>query len=560
MNKIIPDLNPKNLFKAIFTLYMLVGMHFNMEHVGGYGLYLPFNIIGWMFVSLLIGLGLWQIGKTGKILFSQFHCLSWIGFGLMCLPLLYPNNEHADLAIMRLLGLGGGLLLYLSFQQFRFKKIDLYWFFYILLGGVLIQTFHGLSEHFLPIESWLRISIERSFGVLRQNNIMATFLVTGAAVSLFLLLNDKSVDGSLGKQVMIYSIPLLTSAFFLPLQSRTGYLTFIIALGLLLLFGLQKQKKKQVAIWLGLVLIGLLIGFKTPYESRPAKALDYSENTRMVTYQLTTELIKNNPLFGVGYGNFLTAFRLHYAERKQEEPSLKTIGNSNMDHPHNETLFWMVEGGIIPLAGLLIIAGGFLIMLWKVKQKKAWAMAGLITPILIHTQLELPFYLSLIHWFIFIFLLYCMDEEYGIWHEAKIRLTVFIRIVAILLPIIIISYMATTLQTARAITRFERTGFSKPSLLVSVNNPRAWQKKYETLVMKLDLGIAKQTKDYKKLKDYIDWAEGYVKHSPYLFIYYDLATAYQTMGNKEKAWEIYRYAQYLYPGAKWRDELNSKGN
>ena len=65
---------------------------------------------------------------------------------------------------------------------------------------------------------------------------------------------------------------------------------------------------------------------------------------------------------------------------------------------------------------------------------------------------------------------------------------------------------------------------------------------------------------YKKLKYYIDWAEGYVKHSPYLFIYYDLATAYQAMDDKEKAWEIYRYAQYLYPGAKWRDELNSKGN
>jgi len=32
------------------------------------------------------------------------------------------------------------------------------------------------------------------------------------------------------------------------------------------------------------------------------------------------------------------------------------------------------------------------------------------------------------------------------------------------------------------------------------------------------------------------------------------------MGDKEKAWEVYRYAQYLYPGAKWRDELNSKDN
>jgi len=558
MNKIIPDLNPKNLFKAIFTLYMLVGMHFNMEHVGGYGLYLPFNIIGWMFVSLLIGLGFWQIGKSGKISFSQFHCLCWIGFGLMCLPLLYPNNEYADFAVMRLLGLSGGLLLYLSFQQYQFTRKECYWFLYVILGSVLIQIFLSVSGPLLSTVNFLGITLDPPFGALAQKNIIATFFATGTVISLFLLLNDQSAIHSNFKQGIIFSVPFLVCTQFHSLQSRTGVLALAFGIGFILVFGFQKNKK--VFLWLGSVLIGLLIGFKTPYESRPEKALDYSENTRMVTYQLTIELIKNNPLFGVGYGNFLSAFRLHYAQRKQEEPSLKTIGNSNMDHPHNETMFWMVEGGIIPLTGLLIIAGGFLIMLWKVKQKKAWAMAGLITPILIHTQLELPFYLSLVHWFIFIFLLYCMDEEYGIWHEAKIRLTVFIRIIAILLPIIIISYMATTLQTARAITRFERTGFSKPSLLVSVKYPRAWQKKYETLVMKLDLGIAKQTKDYKKLKDYIDWAEGYVKHSPYLFIYYDLATAYQAMGDKEKAWEIYRYAQYLYPGAKWRDELNSKGN
>ena len=558
MNKIIPDLNPKNLFKAIFTLYMLVGMHFNMEHVGGYGLYLPFNIIGWMFVSLLIGLGFWQIGKSGKISFSQFHCLCWIGFGLMCLPLLYPNNEYADFAVMRLLGLSGGLLLYLSFQQYQFTRKECYWFLYVILGSVLIQIFLSVSGPLLSTVNFLGITLDPPFGALAQKNIIATFFATGTVISLFLLLNDQSAIHSNFKQGIIFSVPFLVCTQFHSLQSRTGVLALAFGIGFILVFGFQKNKK--VFLWLGSVLIGLLIGFKTPYESRPEKALDYSENTRMVTYQLTIELIKNNPLFGVGYGNFLSAFRLHYAQRKQEEPSLKTIGNSNMDHPHNETMFWMVEGGIIPLTGLLIIAGGFLIMLWKVKKKEAWAMAGLITPILIHTQLELPFYLSLVHWFIFIFLLYCMDEEYGIWHEAKIRLTVFIRIIAILLPIIIISYMATTLQTARAITRFERTGFNKPSLLVSVKNPRAWQKKYETLVMKLDLGIAKQTKDYKKLKDYIDWAEGYVKHSPYLFIYYDLATAYEAMGDKEKAWEVYRYAQYLYPGAKWRDELDSKDN
>ena len=67
--------------------------------------------------------------------------------------------------------------------------------------------------------------------------------------------------------------------------------------------------------------------------------------------------------------------------------------------------------------------------------------------------------------------------------------------------------MITTLRSASAITRFERTGYKDPSLLVSISNPHAWQKKYETLIMKLNLNIAKKTKDIDKLKDYKTNAE-----------------------------------------------------
>ena len=40
----------------------------------------------------------------------------------MLLPFFYSNNVHANLTVMRILGLGGGLLLYLSLQQFEFTK------------------------------------------------------------------------------------------------------------------------------------------------------------------------------------------------------------------------------------------------------------------------------------------------------------------------------------------------------------------------------------------------------------------------------------------------------
>ena len=144
----IQNITPKTLFKIVFAIYLLLGMHFNMDNLGGYGLYLPFNTVGWIFISLLIGLGCWEIRNNGKILFSRFHMVCWIGIGLMCLPLVYPNNENSGLVIHRFLGLGAGLILYLSFQQFRFNREDRNWYLYITLGGILIQAFYGLSQLF----------------------------------------------------------------------------------------------------------------------------------------------------------------------------------------------------------------------------------------------------------------------------------------------------------------------------------------------------------------------------------------------------------------------------
>ena len=541
MMKKVLDLKPKDMFYYVFSSYLLIGMHISIEHVGGYGLYLPFNIIGWIFISILIGLGLYQISRTERLIYSNLFIYCGIGSALMLLPFFYSNNVHAGFAVMRILGLGGGLLLYLSFQQFEFKKEEKIRFLYVILGSVIIQILLRSFSLFDP-----------EFGAMAQKNVFATFLATGTAIALFLLVNEKDGFNNIIKQILVFSIPFLSCIHIYYLQSRTGYLSLIIGVGFILLFG--DRRNKNLLIGIGLLFIGLVAGSITKRETIAKSEKQYSGNTRLATYQLTFEMIKDNPVLGVGYGNFLSAFRSHYAKRKKDDPSLETIGNNNMDHPHNEILFWAVEGGIIPFIGLLIIAGAFLNMTWRTKQKISMAMLGLVLPILIHTQLELPFYISLIHWFLFIFIIYMTDSDISKQFEINIEILSIFRVLSLSIPIIISFYMNTTLRTASAITRFERTGYKNPSLLVSIGNPHAWQKKYETLIMKLNLNIAKKTNDLDKLNGYINWAEQYVEHSPYLFIYYDLATAYEAIGNGEKAWEIYRYAQYLYPGAKWRDE------
>tara|TARA_S200000501_G_scaffold378475_1_gene441266 strand:- start:7118 stop:8791 length:1674 start_codon:yes stop_codon:yes gene_type:complete len=538
--------------KAIFGFYVLFAIHIPISHIGGSGLYLPFNILSWIFASLIIGLGSWKIFKSRKLFFSQFILHSWIGFALIILPLAYENNDHSKFSLFRIIGLGVGVLLLISYHQFRFRKNDIHDFLYMFLGLLFIQSMFKLFQQFNPDLSFSLIQSIAYFGPFAQKNIFATYLSTGLIISFILLIIDETVWSVGWKRLLVHSVPLITMSQYFFLESRTGYLSIILSMGLIIVINYQKLKRAKV--WFALAFLGLLIGFISQQESRPTGAIEYSKNSRMTTYLLTLELIKKNPVIGIGYGKFLNSFREHYAERKSTDPKIQLLGNNNMDHPHNEILFWMVEGGIAPLLGILFIVGSFLNIVWKAKKNIAWSQLILLLPITIHLQLELPFYISTIHWFTFIFLTFIIDTEHGTEYEIGINARSFFRVFSIMFPLIVCTYMLTTLQTMSLISKYERTGYKDPFLLASGLNFHALQKKYETLVMKLNLETGKLTKDENKIKAYIQWAENYVQHSPYLFVYYDLATAYESLGNREKAWDIYRYSKHLYPGAKWRDE------
>lgn len=545
-------LNLKNIYFITFSAYLFFGINTAIPHLGGHGLYLPFNTVGWIFISFVMGLASYQIGKNSKIIISKIMVYSVVGIVFMVIPIFYDNSEYSHLASMRLYGLLLGFVLFVAFHQFDFDKVDKTKSLYIVLLAASIQlVIQTVSKLYPEDEFFVALS---NFNAMAQSNIYATFLCTSVLISFYLILTDKDLSKSLLKKTLAYSMPLLSTIQLIQLQSRTGYLSLFLGTSfILVVWGFKKNKPYY--LWIIALFMGLFAGLVLDRNERMKKDLKYSLETRLTTYSLTFDMIKENPLSGIGYGGFLSSFRHHYAKKKEENSLIETIGNNNMSHPHNEFLFWTVEGGIIPLIGMLIIFFAFIIMIWKAKKNKGWLIAGTTVPILIHTQLELPFYISLVHWFIFIYLLYMIDDQVGNKSEINISFVYPFRIFSLVIPIAMSVYMMTALKSGRLITKFELTGYNNPSLLVSMPNPHAWQKKYETLVMKINLALAKQTNNRDKLKEYIDWSEAYVKHSPYLFIYYDLATAYESLGNSKKAWQVYNLAKYLYPGALWRDKI-----
>ena len=131
----------KQLLFVILSGYFLLGIHYLFPKPGGHGLYLPFNIIGWIFISLVIGVGFWRIYETRVIQLSKFFSYALLATVLLILPLFYRNNDLASWSHHRLLGLVGGVFFYFSLLQFKLSKKESHFFLYVILGGVVMNQF-----------------------------------------------------------------------------------------------------------------------------------------------------------------------------------------------------------------------------------------------------------------------------------------------------------------------------------------------------------------------------------------------------------------------------------
>lgn len=155
-------------------------------------------------------------------------------------------------------------------------------------------------------------------------------------------------------------------------------------------------------------------------------------------------------------------------------------------------VFWAAEGGIIPLIGLLIAAAAVFLKIKKARQGTQLALIGLFFPITLHTQLEYPFYHSLIHWIVFIIFIYWVDNLTAKYYRYQATYVLTLKVFSIALPIVITSFMITTLYSGAQLTKFETSKPINVDYLMKVNNPWAWQNRFEwdLHVTQLQIGIA----------------------------------------------------------------------
>jgi O-antigen polymerase len=527
-------------------------MHIVLETPGGTGLYLSFNVFGWLIATLLISLGLWQITLNKKVVTSSIQLYSLLGFLCLCVPMFY-GSEFSDHAIPRLLGLAGGLLLLFCLYQFDELRKNPQQVLWWILIAIAIQACFGLVQYFiLEAGDWggYKPEVAIPHGSFLQRNVMASFMTTGIALSIFLASYDNNIQHNAIKKWLLYFTLFCSSFLIIPLFSRTGYLTLISSI-LFISPYLFLQNKKQLAKLL-LIITFALITAKISLENKPSSLVERkgtNVTARTDIYSITTKMILNNPFLGYGYGNFERSYLDFNNKLKLNNPEINSP-LLNLSHPHNEVLYWVSEGGVIAFLGMILFFIAYMKSWLKINNKlaKRLAILGLITPLLLHSQLEFPFYSSVSHWFVFIILLWFTDMHSNS-DKSEFRLvkTFLLRFLAVLTSVIFVPFFLTTLHTADIVVKHEKQQKNNIESFQRIINPITWQSKIDLHIFNAILLAGAQKKDKEKLKLYAKWGQQRLKHRPRVSIYNNTLLCLKLLEREDEYQQLIIEAKKTFP-------------
>lgn len=538
------------LFVLFAAVYWLGGMHFFMQNAGGSGFSLQFNMVGWLFASLMIGVGLWHITLTTQLVFSRPQLWLWLGLALMLIPLFTHGDVPVDIGVPRFIGLAGGLLLLFALSQLQLSRQQRFSFLYLLLGAVLVEALFALVQYYLlGYGNWIGYNyvINRPYGIFQKDSVLSSFMALGATIALFLLLVDvasrRGVRLALNCAVVFFSGLLLVV-----IQSRSGQIGLLLS-GTILFLLLFKHQQKYAWLTISLLVCGLASGVVSYLWLSHGRGLDSYIATidfRLVYWRHCLDLFFEHPLFGVGYGMFERSFVDSYYAIPATI-SGKSLIEANLDHPHNEILYWMVEGGIVALFGLLIMLAGWGYMLFRAPRPERLALFALPLPLFFHAMVEYPFYHSTAHWLALIWLLWFTDAESEQQTVMPLQNWLLLRAMAILIPLITVPFMLTGLHTSWLITQYERGGMKEPALLNKVINPVPWYSRFMYDVISARLMMALESGNQSELQAYVDWAKEFVNLTPRANVYFNAALALDAMGQHDEAIRWRAEGQRLFP-------------
>lgn len=505
----------------------------------------------------------WMATPLCRVVITPTYRTILIGSLLLLLPIIFTRTEWQSAGLWRLGGLFAGAVFYFTWLQVRMTARQRHAVLYLILSAAVVQALIVVLQLFAPqlAQIWVPANGGRALGIFQQPNVTASLIATGATLALaafvlpgFQLLNPSTDRWR--RRALAVALVLLPMVLVW-LQSRTGWLAGVLVLGL---FALCFFRRYSQAVTMASVLVvgGVIVAALVLWLAGDMGYASHagSNHARLTMLRDTLAMIVEKPLFGWGYGGFEYSFQ-HFRLAQ----GLSTHGVGIARHPHNELLLWWVEGGIVALLGMLLLvwAGLKLVARAHWRDKRAFSCGkttagealGLLIallPIVLHCQTEYPFYLSALHWLVFLMLLAMLDRlvsprlgKGGTLKRWKYPM--------LLMSLAGLAVAAAGLYCGQILTQAERTGLQE---MRHVDAMPAWVSWTQAERVQFDRQLATLmtfnfSQEEQLLESYAQWAQAYLNRRIDKNVYANLLVILYQQQQYVRADELRREAALLFP-------------
>nr|WP_082708534.1 Wzy polymerase domain-containing protein [Marinobacterium profundum] len=550
---------PQTLFFVLFSLLALAAPLYYQQNMGGEGLHLPYNASTWIAALFVIATGLlFALRRLQLVLPRYALALFALPAGFLISGFVTGVNNPSEW-LMRLGYVLGGFGFFIALFQFRLQRRHEDLALALIFCGIMLQALIGWVQlQQLPFFSVLVpiASNSQPIAIFQQINLAASYLATGLPVAVYLATRPGALHAPWLIRILPYAGLVLCSGVLLSTGSRVGLLGG--ALGLLMSLAGRRhflRQHKGIALALGVsLLLGSSFLLSEKVEKGSASALNKIErlqqggqaDIRFSIYEISLDTIATAPMFGHGLGSFQTVWQEERGKFQDDHPDLDL--GPRYTHPHNEVLFWLVEGGLVAVAGILLCAGAIAWRLVRLGSQRGLLLAGMLLPIALHTQVELPFYISSPHWFLLLFLLYLTFSLRPAYLGLKLSRAAHGLCTGLLLimPVAGSTFLLHSLVANTGIVNYMKSRGQYSEFLQPAINNLYFSNQATYLLMKESLHIGYSLDDKQNSKSFIAWAKEYLQRTPDTQLFYDLAGAYVHIGDHQRAQQALERGLYIY--------------
>jgi O-antigen polymerase len=530
--------NRITLFYILFAIVFLLAPFYSAPNIGGTGLRMPFNISIWLATPWLICLGIFITGFRKKIVLPE----SWKGiiYFVSILVLVGASNNSEPISwLFRIGTILGGILFLITLFQIRLSKKQIEVTLLLLLIAIFSHGIIGVLQSTLPtyLPAWAPTSIQgKAYGMFQQVNIQASYMATGIAITIYFVSRPSFESNTLSLKLFLIANIAVFSYVIFSTGSRVGLLGAILSTIILTVTRRKQLAKHKTFIFILLVAVNVSAWSAAEgisYSLDKTVHLTQGKAARLSMYKIGVELVVQKPFTGHGTGNFQKVWAQQSADFKKRFPEAVLPDAKMTTHPHNEILYWLIEGGAITILGIMLMLIALGRSLYFCGFSRGGAYLSMLLPISLHTQLEMPFYGSSIHWLTWLFLIFLPMQHRTITYCVTLsrQATLMLYASCISIALLVSNFMMHTFKAQSDVFRFLFTKSEAPYLQIAMNNlyfkPLAVELAMRS---KLYKGINDENDQY--VREFITWVSEDRKNIVSLLIYEDLAKSYEYLHYK----------------------------